>query len=342
MKFQSWPAFGKHLKESTPDHLSPIYLIIAPCSYERRKICDKIVSCIKRQDPNVEPHHCDAAAVNFHEMIDQLNARSLFGSSTIVICDGLEKLKKSGWEPLLSYVQNPSLFSHLILGSASAKNTADLYQKGKKELVVLDLSDEKPWDRKARFHRYITEYALKEKKSLSPDAAAYLLEHIGLDLPCLEQELIKLICYVGERNVISMNDVTAICAVEKSLSTWQLSEMIIWEGKKVAPPLGIDLSWLLPFLGQLRYQLQIGLQLSVMSDAHMLIGDMARQLPQLKGALFDKRLAVAKQKGQNYFRMHLRHLFEIEMLAKNSGGTAQLLFDLLTAKLEHHETLPIS
>ncbi|MBS0652536.1 MAG: hypothetical protein JSR39_03320 [Verrucomicrobia bacterium] len=335
MKFQSWPAFGKHLSESTPNHLSPIYLIIAPCSYERKKICDMIIASLHKKDPHLTPQHCDAAAVSLNEVVDQLNSRSLFGSAPVVVCDGLDKLKKSGWEPLLTYAESPSSFSYLILGSSSAKNTADLYQKGKKELVVLDLSDEKPWDRKARFQRYMIEYALKDGKTLSPDAAQHLLDHIGLDLPSLEQELTKLICYVGERKAIAMSDVEQICAVEKTVSTWQLSEMVVWESKAVAPPPTIDLSWLLPFLGQLRYQLQIGLQLAVMIDTHMLPGDMAKQLPQLRGALFDKRMAVAKQRGQEYFRSGLKSLFEIELLAKNSGGTAILLFDLLTAKLAH-------
>ncbi|MBS0650448.1 MAG: hypothetical protein JSR93_04740 [Verrucomicrobia bacterium] len=335
MKFQSWPAFGKHLNESAPNHLSPIYLIIAPCSYERKKICDMIMAALHKKDPSLAPQHCDAAAASLNEVVDQLNSRSLFGSAPVIICDGLEKLKKSGWEPLLSYAENPSTFSYLILGSSSAKNTADLYQKGKKDLVVLDLSDEKTWDRKARFQRYLIEYALKEGKTLSPDAAQHLLDHIGLDLPSLEQELVKLICYVGDRKAIALNDVEQVCAVEKTVSTWQLSEMIVWEAKPAAPPPNIDLSWLLPFLGQLRYQLQIGLQLAVMNDTHMLPGDMAKQLPQLRGALLDKRLAVAKQKGQRYFRTGLQSLFEVEILAKNSGGSANLLFDLLTAKLAH-------
>ncbi len=292
-----------------------------------------IIASLQKKDPHLTAQYCDAAAVHLSEVVNQLNSRSLFGSARIVVCDGLEKLKKSGWEPLLAYAESPSTFSHLILGSSSAKNTTDLYQKGKKELVVLDLSEEKPWDRKTRFQRYIIEYTLKEGKTLSLDAALHLLDHIGLDLPSLEQELTKLICYVGERKAIALSDVEQICATEKTVSTWQLSEMIVWEAKAVSPPLAIDLSWLLPFLGQLRYQLQIGLQLAVMIDTHMLLGDMAKQLPQLRGALFDKRMAVAKQRGQEYFRSGLQSLFEIEVLAKNSGGTAVLLFDLLTAKL---------
>ncbi len=333
LKFQSWPAFGKHLNESTPNHFSPIYLIIVPCSYERKKICDTIIGSLRKKDPHLTQQHCDASAISLSEVIDQLNSRSLFSSASVVVCDGLEKLKKSCWEPLLAYAESPSSFSYLILGFSSAKNTADLCRKGKKELVALDLSEEKPWEKKARFQRYIIEYAVKEGKSLSPDAALYLLDHVGLDLSSLEQEMAKLVCYAGEDKAIVLNDVEQICTIEKTVSTWQLSEMIVWEAKAAAPPLSIDLSWLLPFLGQIRYQLQIGLQLAVMIDTHMLLGDMAKQLPQLKGAAFDRRVAVAKQRGHEYFRYGLQSLFEIEMLAKNSGGTASLLFDLLTAKL---------
>ncbi len=334
MKFQGWPAFAKHLSESTPDHLSPIYLVIAACSFERKKICDKIISALHKKDPQIIAQHCDAATDSLEGVVQQLNSRSLFGSSPVVVCDGLEKLKKSGWEPLLAYAGRPSPFAYLILGSASAKNTADLYQKGKKELVILDLSDEKAWDRKARLQRYLIEFAHREGKTLSPEAAQHLLEHVGLDLPNLEQELIKLLCYVGERNAIGIDDVLQICAVQKSFSTWQLSEMIVWENSAVAAPPAIDLPWLLPFLGQLRYQLQIGMQLATLLENHVEPSEISRQLPQLRGAIFDKRMSAARQRRASYFRQGLQRLFEIELMAKNNGATPGLLFDLFTTQLK--------
>lgn len=296
-------------------------------------IFEQILAALRVGKKDLTASFCDALTTPLPVVIEQLNSLSLFGSMPTIIFDGLDQLKKSGWDPLFTYVEKPSRFAHLLLGSSQARNTAELYKKGKKELIVLDLSEEKAWDRKTRFQRYLVDQGLRAGKKLSLEAALHLIEQVGLDLPRLEQELIKLLCFVGDRNVIELKDIQDICTVEKHLSTWQLSEMIVWEKNQVSSPPAIDLAWLFPFLGQLRYQLQIGLQLAVMLDAHTLPGIMAKQLPQLRGPLLEKRMAVAKQWGQRYFRSGLLHLFEIELLAKNSGGTASLLFDLLTAKL---------
>ncbi len=333
MKFSSWPAFCKHLADSAPDHLAPVYLVIAACRYERRKIFEKIFSTFKANQSDLDFTWYNAGEIPLSDAIVQLSSPSLFGPVPVIVFDGLDQLKKSDWDPLFAYVEKPPSLAHLLLGSAQTKNTAELYQKGKKELIVLDLSEEKVWDRKARVQRHLLELAQQHGKKLSLEGALYMIEQVGLDLSRLEQELIKLVCFIGERSAIEMQDIEMICSAEKHSSTWQLSEAIIWEKKSPSPPSAIDLAWLLPFLGQLRYQLQIGLQLAVMLDMHMLPGDMAKQFPQLRGALLDKRIGGAKQLGQQYFRSGLLSLFDIEMLAKQSGGTAPFLFDLLTAKL---------
>jgi len=109
------------------------------------------------------------------------------------------------------------------------------------------MSGEKPWDRKARLERSLVLQAIGQGKALNSDAASYLLEHVGLDLAALEQEMLKLFCFVGERKQISLDDVCKICAAEKDINTWQLAEAIVWEMAPVKMEPLVDLSWLLPF-----------------------------------------------------------------------------------------------
>jgi DNA polymerase-3 subunit delta len=320
LKFQTLASFEKHLGEASPDHLSSIYLAIAPCPFERKKIFTQIISAIEKKEA-VSPQFFDADSLD--ESIDALNSLSLFGGSTVVILDGLEKLKKKEWEPLLAYVAKPSSFAYLVIGAASGKRLSDLYTKGKKDIVALDLSEEKPWDRKARLQRHLVLFAQKEGKALTADAAAYLLEQAGLDLPGLEQEMIKLICYVGEKKPITLDDVKTISSAQKELNSWQLAEAIIWKEEPLPVDPSFDANMLFPLFGLLRFQLQQGLQIS-----HGFT-----DFPQLRGPALEKRIAAVRSRSPHFFSQALHQLFEIELLAKNSSFSPVLLLDLFIAHL---------
>ncbi|MBI3236860.1 MAG: hypothetical protein HYZ48_04080, partial [Chlamydiales bacterium] len=284
MKFQTWQAFGKHLQDSTPDYLAPIYLIASPCSYERGMISKKIFQALEKKDPTLSKSFLEAAKTPIEELLARLGCFSLFSSLTAICVKGIEKYKKGDLEKLSAYAKNPSPRSFLILEGGSVKSCESLYQNGKKEIVVFDLTAEKPWERKARFQKYLLQLALKEGKTLALDGAAYLIEQIGLDLPGLQQQMDKLICYVGEGGSISLADVQKIALGEKSLNLWQLSETLVfdtplWKEKGFSSFHSADTSELFPFLTQVRHQLQMGLQLCVMADAKIEIREIISHFP---------------------------------------------------------------
>lgn len=333
VKFQNWVSFEKHLSEATPKHLSSLYLAVTACAYERKKIFGSVLQAIQKKEPHASITRFEAAHASIEEVMEQLRSQSLFGGPSIVQLDGVEKLKKQSLEVLIAYVEAPSPFSYLILGANSGKQVASLIQKGKKNLVTLDLSDEKPWDKKTRLQAYLARSASQEGKALSSDAALHLLEHVGLDLPALEQEMTKLLCYCAERKQITLEDVRKVGSSDKQINTWQLAEAIIWEKAPVALEEQIELSWLLPFIGQLRYQLHIGIQLASCLERHFSSEEISVQFPQIRGALLSKRLSVVRHLGRRFFQKALHELFEIELLTKNHACNPALALDLFISKI---------
>ena len=119
MKFQNLISFEKHLAQGP---LAPIYLIAAPCSYERRKVSEGICSALQKAKGELEFHSKEAVDNTLEEMIEALNAFSIFGKTKVLYLDAVEKLKKNGEEVLARYVANPSPFSYLILGASAVKS----------------------------------------------------------------------------------------------------------------------------------------------------------------------------------------------------------------------------
>lgn len=332
MRYQQLPPFEKQLQEAFPDHLSPIYMVVAQDSFERKNIIKNILAILQKKEVSLSTIFHEAGAQPVEKTLEQLNTRSLFGGCTAVVLEGIEKLKKAEGEVLASYLERPARFSYLILGGSSLKSLPGLYQKGKKEVVLVDLSEEKPWDRQRRLKEWVIVQAAKEKKAFSSEAAAQLLEQIGPDLPTLEQELLKLLCFIGERNRIELKDVQTICSSRTVATGWQISEAIVWGGKPLQHD-HMDLSALLALVGQIRYQLQIGHQIGACLEQGVKPHELAGYFPTLKPQMLDKYVGEVKKRKADFFARGLQSLFNLELACKSSSSDPKLLFDLFISKL---------
>ena len=153
MKFQTSTAFEKHLKESFPDHLSHLYLFISPSDYEKRLWTEHLTALWKQKEPGLQVTRFDASETSPMVIQDEVRAPSLWGGLRVLFIDQIDKVKPLG--PFLDLLNHPAPDVVLIFAAATAKPVAELYQKGKKDLVALDVSEEKPWDKERRMQEWI-------------------------------------------------------------------------------------------------------------------------------------------------------------------------------------------
>lgn len=293
---------------------------------------EMIGELLQRKEPSASRSAFHAAETPLEKVLEQLSSQSLFGSHDIVMLDHVQELKKEGREALAPFLRSPSPFVTAIFGGSSFKPFADLYQMAKKVAIVLDLSDEKPWDREKRIREWLSSRVQREKKVLTSDAAAFLMEQCGADMALLEQELIKCICFAGERQKIELRDVEAIGSAASFPSGWQFAESLVWQGGKCAHEPIDDISSLLLLIGQLRYHLQLGMQIASLLNCGKTGQEIAQALPQVRRNL-DQYISIAQKRPLSFFQQGIRHLFEVESQAKNSSHDPALLLDLFVAKM---------
>ena len=302
MKFQSAEAFEKHLREALPDHPSQLYIIFLADPFERRWLLKRIASRMEGEIEEVTPDR----------LLAEVASPSLFAEKRVLISDEVEGI--------------PPLFPELTL-VLGAKGGIDTHPV-KKEAIILDLSKEKPWERPERIRRWFG-YAIRKK--IAPDAVVLLMEWTGGDFARLLAEGEKLITFVGERDHISKEDVQQLTHADVATRSWDLAEEIVWGGK--ASLRGFDKGSMVPFASQLRYQLHMGLQFASYIESKQ-EGMIPKSFPKLRTKALEKYKGLASRYKTHYFVSALRHLYDLELRSRKTGGDPTLHLDLFIGKLE--------
>ena len=299
MKFLKAEAFEKHLVESLPAHLSPLYILLMNDAFERDFLAKRIVRATG----------LPCQRVTEEELLEEISSPSLFSEKEVLLCDEIEKSKE----------KTLPLSEHLILilmGNAEPP----FFDFVKKVAVTLDLTKEKPWESKSRLQRWLLEEARAKGKTLSSDAATYLSEG-GADFAFLLQELEKAALYAGEDKQISLEYVKAVGSLSPLQTGWQISEALVWGGTLSRRSVNA-LEDLYSLVGQIRYQLNLGLTLASGKEA-----------PKLSPKRADKLKALAQSLSLSYFISGLKELFTLEMRMRSNITNPILLLDTFHAKL---------
>jgi len=300
VKFLKAEAFEKHLGDALPDHLSPLYLLLLSDPFERDFLAKRISRALDISHSYLQPD----------SLLEEINSPSLFSERRVIICDEIEKLK-------IDSLPLPPKLVLILMG----KEQPTFYESVKKEAIILDLSKEKPWERKTRIERWLLESAKSRGKKLAADAIAYLLEYGMDDFASLVQELEKALLFSDDKKEITLETLKKVTSLAPSQTGWQLSEALIWGGALSRRSIQ-ELDDIYGLIGQIRYQLNLGLTIAS-----------GEEPPKLSPKRLDKLRPLAKKLTLTYFSDGLKMLFDLELKMRSGITDHILLIDYYYAKL---------
>jgi DNA polymerase-3 subunit delta len=325
MRYQNVKAFQKHLGSAAPHHLCRVYLIAVPDDFERRCLLDELVSLLLVPDQPLL--RLSAVDSTLSEIFTAIDSPSLFAPEPIALVDEMEKLSKKNGQGFLDLLARPQLTGYLILGS---RGKTVLYQAVEKCGAILDLCEEKPWEKEKRLAEQLFERARQAGKRLAPNVPQLLFDRVDKDSALLAQEIDKLICFTGDRSTIEQADVLQISAASRTHTLWQTAEEIVWEGGDLQV---IDSSSLYGLLPAFRSQFQLGLKISSLLESQIPISEMSARLPKIWPKVLDKRTSQAARLGSSYFRKGLDLLFRIESLSRLGATDISVLLDFFRVSI---------
>ncbi len=339
MKYTALGAFEKHLQAASPHNFADVYLLMSEDPYRRKQGLEKLTSLVLQGKP---PSHLtyqafDGERMSATTLMAELNALGFLAAKRLVVVSAAEALDKAVSTALEGYLTSPNRSVCLVLVSSGLHRGSSFYKKLEKQGIVMDLPEEKSWEKEKSVIEWLMNQAHAQGKQLIPRAATAMVKRMGTDQMLLEQELNKLICYVGKGTAIQEADVGAICSCSDQENTWQLGEAIFnREGSAAVRIARSQLNQetpLIALLRQLRSQFQTEFQVCTLLKQGGGAAEIAHEFPYMRGAILERHMKQAQHYGLDRFRKGLLAIDEAEMEAKNSALDPEFILDVLMVKL---------
>lgn len=339
MKYTSLDIFKNHIRALEPNDFSSVYLLLSEDLFTRKQFLDVITATIFKNESSSRlcTQTYDAERHSINQIQQELETLNFFSKKRVVIVHNAEAFDKASTTKLENYFNNPNQSICLILLATTINRATTFYKKADKLGVVVDIPEEKPWEKEKNMAAWLRSEATNSNKELSLAGAQLLVKQLGTNQLLLQNELHKLICYVDQRPKILESDISMICSTVTHDNAWQLGEAIFARDAKSALSIARALlnegTPFIALLRQIRTQFQTKFQICSMLCCGKTPADIAQEYSYMKGNILDKNISLSQSYGMSRFKKGLIAIDKTELQAKNSGLENELLADMLIVTL---------
>jgi len=157
--------------------------------------------------------------IELRTVIDELRTVSMWGDRRLVVVEDADDFVSTYRKELEKYINSPAKKSLLVLWVKSWPKNTRLAKAISKMGVAIECQQLKG---QAQIRWVIDIAASAHQKKLSTEAAALLVHLIGGDFGMLKQELEKLASYVGEKKIVSPEDIRKMVGGWRTETTWTM------------------------------------------------------------------------------------------------------------------------
>lgn len=338
MKYNNLRAFEKHLEGAAPQHFSDIYMILAKEEFERKAALDFLIKIVlkKEKSPDLCLQVFDADKHSVDVILSELEMLAFFAKKRLIIVQNADQFDKAATIKIEAYFAAPNRAACLVLVAPAINRATTFYKNAEKTGIILDIAEEKPWEKEKSLADWLRGAATSEGKQIDPNTCRLMVKQLGTDQSLLQQELLKLVCFVGQRNSINEGDVAAICGSVNSENGWQLGEAIFRRDPaalRISKALLNDGVAVIALLRQIRSQFQTELNICSILMQGGGSEEITREYSYMKGQILERHIQNARSYGMAALKEGILKIDHTEFQAKNSSVDPEFLTEVLIIKL---------
>lgn len=186
-----------------------VYLLYGEEAYLKKQYKDKLRSAMLSPDDTMNYAYYEGKGVNIKEVIDLAETLPFFAERRLIIMENTGFFKNATPE-LADYIKEMPDTTAMIFIESEVDKRGKLYKavQSKGRAVELGRQDE------ATLLRWVAGNVKREKKQISESTVRHFIAKVGTDMENIQKELEKIFCYTMEKDVITVEDVEAICTTQ--------------------------------------------------------------------------------------------------------------------------------
>ena len=202
--------------------VKPIYVLHGTDTFLRDAHRQEVLAAVVG---DADPQTCVAtydATAELAEVLDDLRTLPFLAPRRVVIIRDADAFVSAYRQQLETYLESPVETASLVLLVSSWPKNTRLYKAVDKIGQAVDCSPPEKGDARS----WLNESAARRGKTIAGDAAELLAEWVGQDRASLDNEVEKLAIYVGDREAITLADVSALVTSTAGPTPFALSDAL--------------------------------------------------------------------------------------------------------------------
>ncbi len=183
-----------------------IYLLCGEERYLKRQYTERLRKAMCGGDDNMNIHFYEGKDVPVGEIIDLAETLPFLAPRRTIFISN-SGLFKSGGEKMAQYLTSPNETTFFVFTESDVDKRSKLYKtvQNNGSVIEFNVQDENT------LKRWIAGILTKEGKKITESTVQLFLTKTGSDMENIQMELEKLICYCMDREIVTDEDVEAIC-----------------------------------------------------------------------------------------------------------------------------------
>lgn len=212
-----------------------LYLLFGEERYLKNQYTEKLREALAGKD-EMNTHFYEGKDISVGEIIDLAETMPFLAERRVIFMKNTG-LFKSGGEKMAEYLESPNETTYFVFTESEVDKRSKLY----KTLSAKGLAVEFTTQDENTLKRWVASILAKENKKITEHTALYLLSKTGTDMQNIQMELEKLISYCLEREVVTQEDIDAVCTTRLQDRIFEMVEATARHEHGIAIELYYDL-----------------------------------------------------------------------------------------------------
>ncbi len=213
-----------------------IYLLYGEERYLRRQYMNRLKTAMCNADDSMNNHYYEGKDFSVGEIIDLAETLPFLAERRVIFISN-SGLFKSGGEQMAEYLSAPNETTYFVFTESEVDKRSKLFKTVQSQGCAVEFAVQN----EQTLMRWIAGLLKNEGKRITESTVQLLLTKTGTDMENIQMELEKLISYCMDRDVITNEDVEAICTTRISNHIFDMINAIADKQTKTALELYYDL-----------------------------------------------------------------------------------------------------